>query len=519
MESIKLEADEKPSPQIKISAEEAVKLGAVDGSLFGRFFFPRAFKQDSPPCHREMDELLDDLDAPFVSFMIPRGWAKTTKTRVYIARRIAYGISRTIMVVGKSQDAAVKTLEWIKKSVEHNHRYADTFGLQPGSRWSGSDIEIIHNHYRDENGGPLRIRLLAYGMTGSVRGVNIDDARPDLIVVDDPCDEENTGSVEQRKKTADLFFGSILNTLASEADTPYIKMVLLQTVLNPQDLVSLCDKDREWKSLRISCFDEAGNSTWPQRWPTKKLLAKRQGYVDRNQLALWMREMESRCINDDLAAFNENQLRYWDDVVDGVGGTMPLGGYTFLSIDPVPPPKDEMNVKITKRHDNAVISAIRIAHGAAYIGEQYAVKSPDTQEFLNQIFLMSNIWKTKTVVCETVLFQRVLRWAIQQEMVRRREYITVIPIEDKRPKPARIRQEISAYASNRQLYVSREMKGFLDEFWGYPFVDHDDHLDSVAIGLMHINPYMLEASVIEGEYTVVEDGESDHLLENWRADV
>lgn len=506
------------SSNVQISAEEAVRLGAVDGGLFGRFFFPRAFKQDAPPCHREMDELLDDPEAHLVNFMVPRGWAKTTKTRVYIARRIAYGISRTVMIVGKSQGAAVKTLEWLKRSVEHNQRYASTFGLAPGSRWSGEDIEIIHHHFKDENGGPLRIRVLAYGMTGSVRGVNIDDMRPDLIVVDDPCDEENTATIEQRKKIADLFFGSILRSLAPLSEAPHAKMVLLQTVLNPQDLVSLCDKDSHWTSLRISCFDADGKSTWPERHPTEELKAEKQGYIDRGMLALWMREMESRCINDDLAAFLEENLRYWDQPENGVGGVLPEGGFTFLSIDPVPPPKDELNVKITKAHDNFVISVLRVINGSVYLADQWGQKAPDVQLTLNQMFLMARVWRTSTVVIETVLFQRVLRWALQQEMSRRRDYLTIIPIEDKRSKPARIRQEISRFTSQKKFYISTEHEEFLGEYWAYPFVQHDDFLDSVAIGLMYVTPHMLDASFIEGEYTEVIE-EEGRMLGDWRADV
>lgn len=506
------------SEQIQVSAEEAVRLGAVDGGLFGRFFFPRAFKQDAPPCHRQMDALLDDPESPLVSFMIPRGFAKTTKTRVYIARRIAYGISRTIMIVGKSQGAAVKTLEWLKRSVEHNQRYAATFGLEPGSRWSGEDIEIIHHHFKDENGGPLRIRVLAYGMTGSVRGVNIDDCRPDLIVVDDPSDEENTATIEQRKKIADLFFGSILRSLAPRSEAPHAKMVLLQTVLNPQDLVSLCDKDSHWKSLRISCFDERGESNWPERYPTEVLRAEKKGYIDRGMLSLWMREMESQCVNDDLAAFSEEKLKYWDQPENGVGGTLPEGGYTFISVDPVPPPKDELNVKITAKHDNAVISVLRVINGGVYICEQWGVKQPDDMFFINQIFLMAAFWKTSVIVVETTMFQRVIKTTLQREMQTRRTYLQVIPIEDKRSKPARIRQEIGRYAHARQLYAASDQEGFLGEYWAYPFVQHDDFLDSVAIGLMHITPHLLEASYIEGEYTeVIED--EDRMLGDWRANL
>lgn len=503
----------------KVSLEEAVKLGAVDGSFFGSFFFPRAFKQSPPPCHKDMDRLLDDPDSPFVSFMIARGFAKTTKTRVYIARRIAYGISRTVMIVGKSQDAAIKSLEWLKKSVEHNQRYSNAFGLAPGGRWSGADIEIIHHQFQDENGGPLRIRVLAFGMTGSVRGVNIDDMRPDLIVVDDPCDEENTATPEQRRKTADLFFGAIAKSLAPKSECPHSKMVLLQTVLNNSDLVSLCEKDSKWKSLRVSCFTPEGVSSWPDRFPTEELKEEKQGYVDRGMLSLWMREMECKCVSDDLVAFKESALKYWDEVVDGVGGHVPEGGLTFLAIDPTPPPKDPTQAnKASRKLDTAVIAVMRVVYGKLYILDFYGAKSPDPGEFIGQIFQLCRLYRTKQVVVETILFARVLRWAIDQESVRRREYLNIHPIEDRRAKPLRIQQEIAAQTSQGALLCSSQHTDFIQQYLEYPVVDHDDYLDAVAIGCMYVTPWVLENSFIEGEFEEVIEAEIK-ALGDWRAKI
>lgn len=501
---------------VEVSIEEAVRLGAVDGGFFGRFFFPRAFKQDPPPCHKEIDDILDDPDSPLCSLMIPRGWAKTTKTRVYLARRVAYGISRTVMVVGKSQEAAIKTIEWLKRSIEHNKRYAVAFGLQKGERWSSYDIEILHTKFQDENGGPLRIRVMAFGMTGSVRGINVDDARPDLIIVDDPCDEENTGTSEQRKKIADLFFGSLLKSLAPQTECPHAKMVLLQTILNANDLVSLCDKDSHWRSLRISCFDDGGESTWPERFPTAVLKAEKQGFIDRFMLPLWMREMESKVISDEMKTFPRS-LQFWDEEIDGVEGTVPDLGTTFLALDPTPPPKDPtVDTKHTRKLDEAVLKVIKLSLGNIYVVDSWAMKSPDPGALLEQIFLFARLWKSKTVIIETVLFQRVLKWALEQEMRRRREYLTVIPIEDKRAKPSRIQQEINAYATQGKLYVSKKDTKLLEQYETYPVVEHDDHLDALAIGLMHVTPWMLEASFIEGEFEEVSDDEIK-ALGDWRA--
>ena len=502
----------------QVPLDEAVQLGAVDGSFFGSYFFPRAFRQEPPAFHREMDEALDDPGARYLSFMLFRGAAKTTKVRVFIARRIAYAMSRTIMVVGKNQDHAIKTLEWVKKAVEQNSRWAGTFGLRKGARWSGADIEIVHTQFKDENGGPLTIRLLAYGMTGSVRGLNIDDYRPDLILVDDPDDEETTATVEQRKKTRDLFFGSLQKSLAPRSESPHAKMILLQTLLNSYDLVSECERNPQWRSLRYGCFDEHGQSRWPTRHPTKELLADKQNHIDRGMLSLWMREMECRLVADELAAFKEEDLRFWDKVDEnGIGGVVPPGGITFLSIDPTPPPKntEKEKARITSGLDTAVICVKRIVNGNVYLCDFAGMKSPDPDHFINQIFLMARLWGARTVVIETILFQRVLRWLREKAMQARREYLTIIPIEDPRAKPLRIQQEIKPYASQGKLYCSSEHMEFIDQYVNFPNIEHDDYVDAVSIGLMHVNPWMLEMSAIDGEFERLyeDDGKA---LPDWR---
>ena len=210
----------------------------------------------------------------------------------------------------------------------------------------------------------ITIRILAYGMSGSIRGINIDDWRPDLIVVDDPCDEENTATSEQRKKMNDLFFGALSKTLAPRIDSPYAKMVLLQTVLNKDDLISQTVKDPQWTSLVFSCFetgpDGKPRSRWEERFPTEDLLADKAAHIARNQLPLWLREMECKCTSEETSAFLERWLNYYE--------TPPEKGKRCLSVDPTPPPRDG-DTSLNKKLDDAVIMATQMTVGQFYLLE------------------------------------------------------------------------------------------------------------------------------------------------------
>src|SRR4030065_2240744 len=225
-----------------IAMAELVTLAAMDSELYARVFFPKTVRQTSPPFHREMDAVLDS-DARLVAFMIFRDGAKTTKVRLFISKRIAYGISRTIVVVGKSQDHARRTIEWLMRAVEFNSTWVQTFGLRKGSKWTSEEIEIFHGI--DE----VPIRGIGLGITGSTRGINVDDYRPDLIGVDDPCDAENNATPQKRETTDDFINGSLRNSLAPVSENPLAKMVFIQTTLHVEDSIKRCMRDSSWSRL------------------------------------------------------------------------------------------------------------------------------------------------------------------------------------------------------------------------------------------------------------------------------
>ena len=96
--------------------------------------------------------------------------------------------------------------------------------------------------------------MLCVGITGSIRGINFDDFRPDLIVIDDVIDEENSATVEQRIKIEDLILGALKDSLAPATECPDAKLVMLQTPLNREDASCKALKDDEWVSAVFGCW-------------------------------------------------------------------------------------------------------------------------------------------------------------------------------------------------------------------------------------------------------------------------
>ncbi len=476
----------------EIGIAEAVELGAVDAEFYARFFFEKTMKQSSPPFHRRMDRALDG-PSRYVAFMVFRGGAKTTKVRLYLSKRIAYAISFTIVVVGKSQDHAARTVEWLMKQVEYNSKWATTFGLEKGKKWTNSECEIVHKI------DGRRVRIIALGITGSTRGINVDDYRPDLILVDDPSDEENTATPEQREKTDDFINGSLRNSLAPASECPSAKLVLLQTLLHGEDSISRCAKDPAWEFISFSIFDEKGESAWGARWTTEELMKEKESFVERGKLYLWMREMECKLVDSSLSAFRSDALQYWDVLPDGMT--------TFLAIDPVPPPSDRELERGLKGKDWEVIAAIGRWQRRYYLIHYEMNQGHEPDWTIAKFFEFKRDYTPLKCRVESIAYQRTLKWLLEKAMQRRGEWLQMEDTKgDRRKKSYRIIDVIGSVVADRLLYVHRSHKEFIEQYFAYPNVVHDDVIETVSMGIASARD---SGGIYEGEYETIMKAEAD----------
>jgi len=462
--------------QVELSPEEIVHFGATNPDFYNRTWFPRAFRQSTPQFHHEMNAAFNNPAYRYLGFKCFRGSAKTTLSRSFVSRRVAYAISRTILFVSAAQDHSIRSLAWIKHAVQNQTPWARFFQLRPGSKWTDAEMQILHGVEE------VPIWAVALGITGQTRGVNIDDYRPDLILLDDPCDEENTRTVEQRTKISNLTFGALEKSLAPRSEAPDAKMILDQTPLNREDLIETASRDPQFHTLTYSCFDERGNSRWPERFPTEELLESKQHHIRRNQLPLWLREMECKIVSEETSAFRMEWLNYWE--------LLPEHMTTFLFVDPAS--------SESKTADFQACAAVGISGTKRYLLEYTEAKGQNPEELAVELFRMVKKWKPMKVGVESIAYQRMLAWYLKQEMTRRNHYFAIEEVQDRRKKEDRIRQAITGIAANGMLYVHPSHNTFISQFGDYPDVAHEDVLEAVC-GALDLADPTIEGEVIAAE--------------------
>lgn len=462
---------------VDFKLEDAISQGATSLILFGHLFLPNTFRQESPEFHYDIAELLSGVDR-YVALKVFRDAAKTTLLRAYALQRIAYGLSRTIFFTSATQAHSVISLRWLKKQVESNKRVGAAFGLRKGAKWTDEWIEILLPDGTSVN-------VLAAGLTGQIRGFNLDDFRPDLILLDDGQTEESVGTPEQRKKTNDLVFGALANSLAPASENPLAKLVMLQTPMEAGDAIDLACKSPEWAHRTYSILRD-GESTWPARYPTKVVLAKKAGFIQRGQYALWMREYEVAIAKSEHKVFDVARLRVWEQLPT-------TRNDCICAIDPA-------SSDGRKADDNVVLTAVRSGpdiYVAAYVAERGQMPDAVARDFFEQYLA----YRPTKLRIETVGYQRILKWYLENEMKQRRLFVPVDAVQDKRAKSDRIVQALAGLVAHGYLHIHSTMTSLIDQMRDYEPTDreqHDDILDALAMAVDGLNNPFMTGSIVEG---------------------
>lgn len=492
----------------RLSPAEMVALGAVNSPFFCHTFFPKAFRGEDPDYAEAVWSALENPTYRNLLLKMFRGGMKTTLLRAYMAKRIAYNVSHTVFFVGASEGHAVRSVEWLANQIVprmagdgtmRKTLYAQTFGLRPGDKWqpSSGTIEIIQSLVRsDGTTEESTFWVLGAGITGSVRGINFDDYRPDLIVLDDVLKDETVRTEEQREKVGDLILGAIKNSLASTADAPNGKLAMLQTPLDAQDAAAQAEKSPEWHTEEHGCWTpdtrdspiHEQESVWEQYFPTKQLREQKLAAIATNKYSIFAREMEVRTVTAESHSFrNEWLVKY-------KRGAAPKVGATVIALDPVAPPSDTQLKKGLKGKDSEAIGVIGRAK-EGYVLLEYAFSKGHTPEWTAaKVFEYKMKYRPQSLVISLVSAERYLKWYLEKEMARRQQFLPILEAEiGGQSKFSRIITALSGVASHGKLWCCEDHAEFALQFesYGVGYRGHDDILEMVAVGVAQLtNPFL-----------------------------
>ena len=247
-----------------------IKRAQKDCIFFGNRYFPHHITQKCSRFHHRLIEIVESPEYDRISILAPRGHAKSTwLSIVYPIWKIVNNRNIKIIIVSDTGDQAEMFLRAIKDELEDNERLIADFGAfyeKPKSGnpnvWKAHDITVMR-HLRSKE------PTIICGGTGK----RIVGRRADLIIVDDPLNEENTESEKQRRKTLRWF----RKTLTPIVNPDTGKIIVIGTRKHPDDLHSDLGKNPRYKQFVFRALGKGLKTPlWPERWPKKRLLREKE---------------------------------------------------------------------------------------------------------------------------------------------------------------------------------------------------------------------------------------------------
>lgn len=273
---------------VEAETEVIIRLLRTSGEFFIEFFLADALDMSVPQFHIEIWGLLTAQDKERVLLAIPRGHAKTTLAKLcviwywlFTPHRFCVYLSNTAPI---AKGACRDIMEWL------NHpNFIQIFGRI-----------IVEKHSDNEGlwifkmplpgGGFKRCILRGLGQGQQMRGINIDNQRPDLAVVDDVEDNDNTSSETQQKKLDEWMYGPFLQALDKRR-----KVLWLGNMLAKTSLLARQSRNQMWNPVVFGCLVKGPDGflrpLWPQRWTTEALMESFREYKAMGLVETWMCEM------------------------------------------------------------------------------------------------------------------------------------------------------------------------------------------------------------------------------------
>ena len=330
-----------------------------------------------------------------------------------------------------------------------------------------------------------KVRIEAYGKGAAVRGLSWGSKRPDLVIIDDPQDEEDASSETVTNKDWDWFLSDVYFLGQST------RIFLIGNNLGERCIIEQILRNAaslKFTTRRIPILTPEGKSAWPEKWPLKAIEEDRNSYALLGKTDIWYRNKMCECISPESQTFKREYFKYYDQA----------------------PTKRDLNIYTTvdlaiSQKANADYSAI-VTVGVNSSGHwfvldvEYGRYDPTTT--MDAIFSAVRKWEPLSVGIENVAYQSALQHFLEKEMPKRGIFFRITPLKAEKKKELRIDTLQPRFAVGTVWF--KRNASWLDklesELLAYPHGAHDDVIDALAYMEQLVSePYKLEYG-LGGEY-------------------
>lgn len=462
--------------QIGMTAGEIV--ASLQGSceFFVQFFLGDELTYAVPDFHITSWERLIAKNVEKFALALPRAHAKTTLAKLAVVWYFLFSHVRFIVYVSNTATIASEACQDIINFMR-SPNFESVFGpLSFDVEQDARGFYKFRLQYMDETGF-MREKyciLRAFGAGQQVRGLNIDNKRPELAIVDDLEDDENTATPALILKLRTWFYGPFYKALANQN-----KIIYLGNMLSSKSLLYIfCEKSDEWHSMRYGCLKGDGTPLWPDMWPVEKI---RKEFIEFQQVGLagrWFAEMMNMPVADGNLLINSEEIYYVAPILPG------QQEYAFITVDPA--------ISLKTWADNSAIVVHAFRDGLWRVADYIVGHFVPDQLFWILVELCTK-WNTREVGIEQAAFQAALKFLFEIMSEVNNQHFTVHEIPHRnRPKLERIAVWCSAirkkqWALQEAEYAITEQLLMFDPARQN---NDDDLIDACSMGIIMTELYM-----------------------------
>ena len=416
-----------------------------------------------------------------VEIAAPRGNAKTTLiTRLYTLWRLARNDCHNVIIISDTIDQAKRSLEAIEVELEDNPRIADDFPELAGKgRVWQAELCITRTN----------ILISAAGAGKRIRGLNFRGHRPDLIILDDLENDENSRTKAQRDKLEHWFthtilylgppnhsetiiyvgtylhYDGLMARIKRRGDFEHNKFKALIRYPERMDMWQeweLIWKDdqqaaREYYEASREDMDRGAEILWPGVQPLYDLMEARA--ADRRA---FNSELQNEPLDEETRIFRPETFKYWAQLP-------PL--IYFGAVDPA--------LGKTRGDYSACIVAGRDAANRIYAIEALIARIPPMR-LIQEIISFQQKYRCIRWGIEEVAFQEFFRTILLQEGLKQGCPVPAMGLKQHAAKEIRI-ESLAPHIENGAIMLSHEHKELLSQLEFYPMADHDDGPDALEM--------------------------------------
>lgn len=230
---------------------------------------------------------------------LPRGHGKSSVIKLLILFAILFTGKKFILVVAANKDMAANIIADVVDMLDSDNIKALFGNWRLGVE---KDTEGQKKFtFRGRN-----ISLVALGAGGSIRGLNIKNARPDMIVLDDAQTRDCAMSPLVAAEFKAWFFGTLLKA-RSPHGCNFIYVGNMYAAPNdsnnkPGCLLQQLKDSKDWKSFISGAILENGSALWEELHPIENLMEDFRIDLEAGQIATFFAEIQ----NDPSCGINVN---------------------------------------------------------------------------------------------------------------------------------------------------------------------------------------------------------------------